>query len=125
MRTVARTPAHVHLLYVSLALLTAVAGLAIGVFAGSARAGAGSEEPPVLKLDPIVQIHFPAGAAVTLDGREVPGASPVTTTLAAGRPALVRVSGAGITPAESQLTLDYNQMRVLDFVAVDLKKKDP
>jgi serine/threonine protein kinase len=124
-RTVARTPAHVHLLYVSLALLTAVAGLAIGVFAGSARAGAGPEEPPVLKLDPIVQIHFPAGAAVTLDGREVPGASPVTTTLAAGRPALVRVSGAGITPAESQLTLDYNQMRVLDFVAVDLKKKDP
>ncbi len=124
-RVVARTPVHVHLLYVAVALLAALGGLGVGVFAGSATASSSPEEPPVLKLDPIVEIHFPAGASVTLDGREVPGPSPATTTVAAGRAALVRISAPGHAPAESQLTLDYNQMRVLDFVPVELKKKDP
>ncbi|MES2643791.1 MAG: serine/threonine-protein kinase [Myxococcota bacterium] len=124
-RIVARTPAHVHLLYVATAVMTAVAGLLVGLFVGSAARARAPEEPPVLKLDPIVEIHFPAGATVTLDGRDVPGPSPATTTLAAGRPALVRISSPDHAPAESQLLLDYNQMRVLDFVLVDLKKKEP
>lgn len=124
-RAVARTPVHVHLLYVAAACLTAVAGLLVGLFAASAVRPRAPEQPPVLKLDPIVEIHFPDGATVTLDGRAVPGPSPATTTLAAGRPALVRISSPGHAPAESQLLLDYNQMRVLDFALVDLKKKEP
>ncbi|MDP2317686.1 MAG: protein kinase [Pseudomonadota bacterium] len=124
-RVVHRTPAHVHLLYVALAVMTAMVGLGLGLFAGSATASSAPEEPPVLKLDPIVEIHFPEGATVTLDGRDVPGPSPATTTLAAGRSALVRVSAPGHAPAQSQVVLDYNQMRVLDFVPVELKKKDP
>ncbi|MDP2305231.1 MAG: protein kinase [Pseudomonadota bacterium] len=124
-RIVARTPVHVHLLYVAATFMTAVVGLLVGLFAGSAVRASAPEQPPVLKLDPIVEIHFPAGATVTLDGRDVPGPSPATTTLAAGRPALVRISSPDHAPAESQLLLDYNQMRVLDFVLVDLKKKEP
>lgn len=124
-RVVARTPPHVHVLYLALGLLAAIVGLGVGLFAGSRTSGASPEEPVVLKLDPIVEIHFPAGAAVTVDGRDLPGPSPATTTLVAGRAAAVRISAPGYAPAETQLTLDYNQMRVLDFATVDLKKKGP
>ncbi len=124
-RTIARTPLHVHLLYVAGALLAGLVGLGLGVFLGSAGRAAAPEEPVVVKLDPVVEIHFPAGATVTLDGRALSGASPVTSTLAPNRATSVRISTPGHAPAETQLTLDYNQMRVLDFATVDLKKKDP
>ena len=124
-RVVARTPAHVHLLYVALALLAGVVGLGAGAVLASARGGGSPEEPVVIKLDPVVEIHFPAGATVSVDGRDVPGPSPVTTTVTPGRAARVRLSTPGYAPAETELTLDYNQVRVLDFSTVDLKKKDP
>jgi serine/threonine-protein kinase len=125
-RSNGRTPLHVHLLYGALAVGAGLVGLGAGLLAGSATAEAPSpEDPVVLKLDPIVEIHFPAGAAVTVDGRALPGASPITTTLTPGRPASVRISAPGHAPSETQLTLDYNQMRVLDVATVDLKKKDP
>jgi hypothetical protein len=53
------------------------------------------------------------------------GASPITTTLPAGRAAVVRVTGPGYAGAEARVTLDYNQMRVLTFDSLDLKRKEP
>jgi serine/threonine protein kinase len=124
-RVVSRTPPHVHLLYLAFVLFAMVLGLGVGLLAGRAAAPAAAEEPVVVKLDPLVEIHFPAGATVSVDGRDVPGTSPVTTTLAAGRPAVVRVTSPSYAAAETRLTLDYNQMRVLDYAPVDLKRKEP
>jgi serine/threonine protein kinase len=124
-RIVARTPMHVHMLYLSLAVFSGVIGLGVGVFAGSKTAGSSPSEPVVVKHEPILEVHFPPGGTVTIDAREIPGTSPVTTTLVPGRATNVRLSTPDHMPAEAVVTLTYNQFRVLDFASVDLKKKDP
>ncbi|MFZ5479707.1 MAG: protein kinase domain-containing protein [Myxococcota bacterium] len=117
------TPTHVHLLYGLAVFAMLVFGFAIGLVVGSAGDTPGA--PVVVKLDPVLEIHFPEGAAVEVDGRRLSGASPLTTTLPAGRTAVVRVTGAGYAGAEARVSLDYNQMRVLTFDSMDLKKKEP
>ena len=116
---------HVHMLYLSLAVFSGVIGLGVGVFAGSKTAGSSPSEPVVVKHEPILEVHFPPGGTVTIDAREIPGTSPVTTTLVPGRATNVRLSTPDHMPAEAVVTLTYNQFRVLDFASVDLKKKDP
>jgi serine/threonine protein kinase len=117
------TPTHVHLLYGIAVFAMLVVGFALGILVGSTRVGGG--EPVVVKLDPVLEIHFPAGAEVVVDGRKLVGASPITTTLPAGHAAVVRVSGAGYAGSEARVTLDYNQMRVLTFDSMDLKRTKP
>lgn len=123
-RTVARTPAHVHALYLFVAVATLGLGLLVGYFAGASRGGPASSEPVTVKLDPVVEIHFPEGAEVAIDGRALAGPSPVTTSVPPGKTAVVRVGGEGYTQTETRVTLSYNQMRVLTFTTSDLKQKE-
>jgi hypothetical protein len=114
----------VHVLYLGLCLLAALGGLGIGLFAGNATASRPSAEPVVLKLDPVVEVRYAEGSSATLDGRPLAGPSPSAATLTANKPALIEVKNPGGTTTSTRLTLDYNQMRVLDFTPVGAKK-DP
>jgi serine/threonine protein kinase len=118
-----RTPVFVHLLYLGLALLAAVGGLGIGALAGSLRDG--RPEPALVELPPVLEVHYPAGGVVSVNGAPLTGASPATTTLTAGSAARVRVELPDRPPVETTITLGANQHRVLDVSPLDLPKKDP
>ena len=99
-------------------------GLLVGALLASTRTGAGGEPVPV-RGDPVLEIHFPDNAKVSVAGRPVPGGSPVTTRVSPNKPTVVQVAAPNRDPIETTVTLDYNQMRVLAFTPVDLKPKEP
>jgi hypothetical protein len=99
----------VHLVYALAIVASAVVGLAVG-----AVLAPGGGDPAVTQLAPVVQVVPASGVIVTIDGRPA-GAAPVE--LRAGKSARVEVTRAGTPPASFDLTLDWNQLRVLDVRA--------
>lgn len=118
-----RTPSHVHVIYVVVAFASLAMGLLVGVLLGSARTGV--MEPVVPRGEPVLEIHAPEGAKVTVAGKALTGSSPLSATLPARKATAVRVEIAGAAPIESTVTLDYNQLRVLSFSAPVAATKEP
>jgi len=113
----ATTPAFVHLAYVLVAGITLVVGMLAGVFLE--RTGTVPGDPVQVRLDPVLQIDFPVGSTITLDGRTVPGTSPITVKVQPNREAVVKVARPGYPELTTRVTLDYNQMKVLSFDAIE------
>lgn len=117
-RVVYRTAMQVHLVYLALAFTTLVAGFAFGVLAGSA--GAGRAATAQRGSDPTVEVVVPDGATVTVDGIALTGPSPRRAQLKPNTPARLHVEVPGASPVETELKLDYNQTRVMEFTAASL-----
>jgi hypothetical protein len=90
---------------------SAIVGLAVG-----AVLAPGNVDPAVTQLPPVVQVVGAPGVSVTVDGRPA-GAAPVP--LRAGTATRVEITRVGKPPTSFDLTLDWNQLRVLDVRALD------
>lgn len=115
------TPGWVHVAWVFVALLTLALGVVVGVMVSGLRPA-----PAVVaaRVEPMVEVHFPTGARVSVAGKPLPGPSPARTAVPVGQAVVVRVEGDGYA-AESSLTLDWNQVRVLFFSPVEPQKPSP
>jgi hypothetical protein len=101
----------VHLVYALAIVASAVVGLAVG-----AVLAPGGRGPASAQLAPLVQVVSAPGVTVTVDGRPA-HAAPLE--LSAGKAARVEITRAGKAPAAFDLTLDWNQLRVIDVRALD------
>jgi eukaryotic-like serine/threonine-protein kinase len=119
-RVVYRTGTQVHLAYLALAFTTLVAGFAFGLLAGSAGS---KRAPTVSRADPTVEVIVPVNAVVTLDGVPLTGPSPRRSRLQPKKPSRLHVEVPGAQPLETELNLDYDQTRVLEFTTLPLSEK--
>ncbi|RME20987.1 MAG: PEGA domain-containing protein, partial [Deltaproteobacteria bacterium] len=114
-----RTPAtswQVHAGYMVLVVLCSVLMLFVGVLVTRWRLD--SELPvtgAVVKHEPQLRVELPEGATLRVDGRPVPGESPVDVVLTAGEPHRVEVELEGYNPYETRVTLAENDVRVLSI----------
>jgi serine/threonine protein kinase len=117
------TAGYVHAAYAMIALIALVVGTLAGIFLE--RTGTAPVEPIVTKDDPVLELHYPDGARISVNGRFLDVASPATYKLQPNKPAVVKLSGAGYGDVETRVTLDYNQMRVITFSPVETPPKVP
>lgn len=115
------TPGWVHVAWVFVALLTLALGVVVGVMVSSLRPAPAAV---AAQVEPMVEVHFPAGARVSVAGQPLSGPSPARAAVPVGQPVVVKVEGAGYS-AESSLTLDWNQVRVVYFSPVEPPKPSP
>lgn len=115
------TPAWVHIAWVFIALLTLAMGVVIGVIVSGLR-----PEPAVVatKVEPMVEVHFPVGARVSIAGQPIAGPPPARAMVPVNEPVVVRVEGPGYA-TETSLTLDWNQVRVVFFSPGGPTEKTP
>lgn len=113
-RIVYRTATQVHLLYLAIAFATLIAGFAGGMVAGGAMANHAAEAQ---RSQPTVEVIVPTAALVTVDGVPLTGPSPRSTRLVANKRAVLHVEVPGAPAVETELTLDYNQTRILDYTS--------
>jgi hypothetical protein len=99
-----------HVIYISAAVTCAFAGLAVGATLAPRRA----PDPVPATAPPLLRVVGEPDVTVTVDGRAV---GPEPLRLVAQKPARVRVTRAGRPSAEFDITLDWNQIRLLDVRA--------
>jgi hypothetical protein len=118
---VERTPAHVHAAWAIGVVAAALAGVAAGALLMRVRfASAPPPEPVVIKGDPVVEVHYPQGTSLSVAGRTVTDPSPATVSVRPGTPTSVKITRPGYPATETQVQLDYNQMRVISFTTRDV-----
>jgi hypothetical protein len=73
--------------------------------------------------DPRLEVHLPVGASLSVDGREVPGASPQSLSLTPDKSHVIRISRVGHYPVETVIKLQKNDFRLLTIEEDTLHKK--
>ncbi len=109
-------------LFLSLALgAVVIAALLVGFLLGgrAAKLTGVTNRPAAVKNPPQLEVHMPDGGVLFVDGLSVPGASPVSVPLTAGRSHDIRVTVPDHLPVETSMRLNYNDVRVLQ---IDLKR---
>ena len=97
-------------------------GFQLGIQAGQSTANADYDVS--IPSDPRLDVHMPEGSTLSIDGREVPGTSPMTVTLTPDKSHTVRVSRVGHYPVETVLKLRKNDFHVLTVEFGTLHKKN-
>jgi len=103
------------MLSLAVGVVIVVSALLVGFVLGNRAAlmTVADPGPIAVKSDPQLEVNMPDGAVLSVDGRAVPGESPVTVPLTAGRSHVVRVTLDDHFPFETAIRLDYNDVRVL------------
>ncbi|MCK6507829.1 hypothetical protein L6R53_31430, partial [Myxococcota bacterium] len=109
----------VHVLYLSLVLLCSAASLFTGVLLAQWRLGADAAVTAAVvpQHPPQLRVVLPPEATLSVNGRPVPGPSPIDVPLTAGDDHQVEVTLAGHAPWSARLKLEPNEIRVLTFQA--------
>ena len=104
-------------------VIALLVGFQLGIQAGQST---GSSEYNVsIPSDPRLDVHMPEGSTLSIDGREVPGTSPMTVTLTPDKSHTVRVSRVGHYPVETVIKLRKNDFHLLTVDFETLHSKNP
>ena len=73
--------------------------------------------------EPQLRVELPEGAQLSVDGRQVPGPSPIDVPLTSGQPHQIEVSLEGFNPVSTRVTLEPNDVRILSVQAEQLQRQ--
>jgi serine/threonine protein kinase len=109
----------------ALGILIVVAALLVGFLLGSqaAKLTGISQAPVTVNSDPVLEVHMPEGSVLYVDGFKIPGASPVSKRLVAGRSHDIRVTIPEHLPVETSIRLESNDMRVLQIEPIVMQSR--
>jgi serine/threonine-protein kinase len=107
-----RLAIQVHIVYVVATFTALVSGFALGLLLGSS---ARHPQAAAALPDPVVEVRFPAGGHLQVDGRNLAGGSPIRASVEANRPIHVRFTAPDGAVVETTLTLSANETRLLTF----------
>jgi len=108
-----RTSWRVHAGYMVLVVVCSVLMLFVGVLVTRWRLETDIPTAAVVQHEPQLRVEVPDGATLRVDGRLVPGSSPLDVVLTAGDPHRIEVEVEGYNPYQTRLTLAPNDVRVL------------
>ena len=111
------------LIGVGCGIIALLIGFQLGIRASPSISAA--EYDMSIPSDPRLDVHMPEGSTLSIDGREVPGTSPMTITLTPDKSHTVRVSRVGHYPVETVLKLRKNDFHLLtvEFATLHQKKR--
>ena len=98
-------------------------GFQLGIRAGQSTVAA--DVATSIPSDPRLEVHMPEGSSLSIDGRQVPGTSPMTITLTPDKSHTVQVSRVGHFPLETEVKLRKNDFHVLTVEFSTLHKRTP
>jgi len=116
----ARTSWRVHVLYMALVVVCSVGSLFVGVLLTQWRLAATDTSAAVPQHEPQLRVILPDAARLLVDGRPVPGPSPIDVFLTASQTHRIEVEKDGFTPFSTRLSLEPNDVRVLTIQAESL-----
>lgn len=98
-------------------------GFQLGIRAGQSTVA--EDIATSIPSDPRLEVHMPEGSSLSIDGRQVPGTSPMTITLTPDKSHTVQVSRVGHFPLETEVKLRKNDFHVLTVEFSTLHKRTP
>ena len=102
-------------------VIALLVGFQLGIKAGQSTAV--GEFDVSIPSDPRLDVHMPEGSTWSIDGREVPGTSPMTVTLTPDKSHTIRVSRVGHYPFETVVKLRKNDFHLLTVEFATLHKR--
>lgn len=102
-------------------VIALLVGFRLGIQAGQSTAS--GEFDVSIPSDPRLDVHMPEGSTLSIDGREVPGTSPMTVTLTPDKSHTIRVSRVGHYPFETVVKLRKNDFHLLTVEFATLHKR--